>query len=287
MTGFKTLDEMLTATYGPGNYLTPSRLRKDGGIIITPNAPLYNVFADAANRPATDGIWTPDKIERGDTSLSIGHFPITGQLMPRGYDGVFLYGTVLKKAGEENYRVPPEFPELAFPVQGFADYVSATTKNPIDRVCAISLRVLPLKEGVRLIGDAWHIHKPIVLTDKFVERAHFFEVDDETLEAFSEVSPHMMQTEGYISNICPTRIQTEASAEPMQIFEGQTDYLIKSREAWPVQGRQPAPYELVVGSAATYHSACQIASHEVGQTRLLLVMSSMPTKKFEAEYGLG
>lgn len=278
---FNSLQEMLNETYGKGRYLTPGLLTPSTDIIIRPKR--SSDFNRAANALIADDLWTERNRLHGTGSVSLGTHDIGENVIPEGFDGAFLYGTIIKAPGQDIHRVPSQLDFLAPVIQKMADRKYDLSPQARDNIGGISLRILPVRENARQTGYAWHAHKPFVPSATFDERAQFFEMTDDAIRYASMTSMRLLQTEFYFSNICPTLVQTAPSNSPLPLKETGNEYLVDC-EGDPLPFRQSEPFEIVGGTGCTYHAASTVTSADNGKVRLFLALSYVPTVKAEKEF---
>lgn len=280
----QTLHEKLSRQFGDGLYLTNSMLDYSDAITFDPTAEydpaLSAQFANASNPIEIDGILDEAKFNFGQPGRSVWSTPSENLDFGDDYDGIFLFGAIIKQAGETTYRVPrvlePFVPEL----KRQAEHQFAHSAYAADKIAGITIRRLPLVDGKKQLSEGhWHTHNPF--TREMVERGYYmYEMTPEILEAIEDVSPNLIQTEYIVSNMCASRIQTKPFEEA-QPFKQHTNFRLVTEEP---ESRQADNYEVVMGNSYMYHTAATVPAELVGETRVLAITSHMPTIEMEQHF---
>lgn len=277
---YENLQHYLSSRFGPHFYLSAKDLEAAPTVTIEPNP---NRLAPAwVTEPCLDGPWTSPSLSRGSPYFSLGEHRIPSTLLSTR---MFVYLAVLKRAGEDQHHIPVPLLDLAPIIQTLADYQYQNSPFARTKVCAISLRVLPIQQGVAQIGDGWHIHKPYATMSNLSKRMRFYGSSRESIEQLSLASAKLIRTESYYSTTQSTIIQTQAFARDLAVTEGSTEFkLIDAMEESMLPQRQLNPYELAVGTSHTYHKACIPTESSGTYYRLFMKHLYIPTRETEMDY---
>lgn len=281
------LPKWLTDTYGQATYLMPVDLDWDGGIDLypDPNAKLPENFNRAVRQLEVDKLATDHSLHHGMGSLSLGTFPISGDLLPAPYSRAFCAGVILKPPGTDKHRLPAQLAHFSPFIQPCIDAQFASSPYAEDKILAINFRVLPLQAGQAQIGDGWHTHKPRTKANGFERRAAFFGLDQSTIDILNTSSSEMLVSEAYISSACPTFIQTSPSKDAFEVTGKETAFEIVPRDKTPsFEHRQVNPWELVMSTGHTYHTPDIPKESEHNKIRLFMAMAYTHTQDTEERF---
>lgn len=280
MAHFKTLQQMLTAQYGPGNYLTNGALDWSQTIKVTPT--LAGRFAGYARQP--DRFIHAVDVPYGDGAVSMGQWD-QRYARPEGYDGVFLFAVTIKQPGSDEHVLPRQLAHIAPLVHEIASMEYAVNPNTHDKYCGIMMRTLPLIDDIKQVSEnEWHAHH--VLTADYLganNRAGFLEIDDATMTQLPKLSTKVVQAEYLFSDCVGSLVQTKPADAPMDIVKGDGVYALKSP---PAYFRQTRDGEIVRSNSLVFHCAAKPDASEYGQLRTLLFMGYTATKAMETRLKL-
>ena len=281
------LQDNLIKKFGGEVYLTNSMLDWSDVITFDPQAEydpaLSAQFGNAANPIDVDGILDERKFNFGQGGRSLWTADGSDLEFDDEYDGIFLFGVIIKEAGERTFNVPRVLAPLIPEIQRQAEHHFAHSEHAVDKLAGLSLRRLPLLKGQKQLSEGhWHVHNPF--TRELVERGyHMFDLTERQLQAIEQVSPNLVQSEYLVSNICPSLIQTEASKDPMT-NKGHINFRILSGAP---EHRQADDLEVVMGNSYMYHTAATVKPEQVGQVRTFAITSYIPTTDMEQHFENG
>ncbi len=279
------LNNYLTNRFGSGPYLTSVDLSTNKSLIVTPKSNLTDRFNLATQHtPLIDGAWHNNHVLRGDPAVSLGDFPLASSDILK--NKAFIYLAVLKNAGEDDHHIPDQLEVLTPVFQALADYQYAHSPFARSKICAISLRVLPVEPMAPQIGEGWHIHKPYASIRDLSGRMSFYNSAMESIQKMTATCVPLMQTESYFSTQHPTIVQTAPALNDLELEEGKSELKIKGHVNINnvLPHRQMRPYEIVVGSGHTYHTPTTPQDNGNGAYRLFMKHLYIPTRETELEY---
>ena len=190
-------DSWLDKQYGEGAYLTSSKIDWDDCNVVTPNP--TGQYSTMNSVLSADALIVHEKRFRGSGSISLGCLEIPKNIIPSNYCGAFLFGAVIKKAGEDEHHIPRELSALTSVFQAYADYQYDISEYAHDKIAVISFRALKLDVDRPQIAPHWHLHDNFKNNDELYNRLCFFDTQKEHAEAYQDVSPYMVHHEAYIS----------------------------------------------------------------------------------------
>lgn len=280
-----SLQKRLTQEYGSGNYLTNRGVDWHNPIEFEPQfsycPDIAQAFLQSASPTEIDDPIVEGQFDFGQGFASLWNTRPAELEIGYDYTGVFLLGITIKRPGEKTYRIPRIFEPMLGEFQRQANHHFARSKHAIDKIIGVSLRSLPLVEGVKQISEGlWHTHRPY--NPELVRMAKdMYDITDDQLIAMQEVSQTLLPAEYYVSNICPTLMQTGPLEVPAKVIHGINSTLPPGVVP---DHRQLDDCESVLGNGYVYHTAASVPPELVGERRTFCLTSYSATKRMERHF---
>lgn len=280
----KKLTQRLADQYGAGAYLTNSGVDWSDPIIFEPETSycpdLSRAFTKAANPTTVDGLIDENIFSYGQGCKSLWHAQPQELEVGSDYDGVFLFGLILKQQGSREFRIPRVLAPLVPEFKRQADHQFAVSVHAADKLAGISLRSLPLVEGVRQISEgSWHVHHPFS-AEQIDMGYQLYDITADQLEAMRQVSGSLVQTEYYLSNICSTMIQTAPFDSAADVRNTRNVRIVSKVP----DHRQLGDCETAMGNGYVYHMAASAPLELIGKRRTFVLTSFMPSTAMERHF---
>lgn len=277
----KPLQQRLADQYGAGVYLTNKGVDWSDPIIFEPETTycpdMAGEFARAASPMDVDGLIDENIFSYGQGYRSLWRAQPQEMQVGGEYDGLFLFGLILKQQGSKEFRVPRVLAPLVPEFKRQADHQFAVSEHAIDKLVGISLRSLPLAEGVRQISEgSWHVHHPFS-SDLINMGYQLYDITSDQVDAMGQISDRLVQSEYYVSNICSTLLQTAPFASAVESRNTRNVRIVSEIPAH----KQLGDCEVAMGNGYVYHTASSVPTELVGQRRTFVLTSFLPSIAME------
>lgn len=272
------MQSFLTQQYGPGSYLTARNLSNGPSVEFLPMGDHFI----KASQPVIeeDGVFCRKKILTGSASVSLKFYDGDLADPSSAYDGISIYGQVIKYPGSDVHTLPRELAHLEPILSLIAGHQYMHSAYARDKLCGIFYRSLPLRPDVKMVAEAdWHTHK--VLTPGYFtpEIHHMTEIAEDTIRLLPHLSPRLVQSEYLISDMFSTLSQSVPSEKPMELIERPASFNLTQppENIWEAQ-----PFEVVHGNSYTFHAAASPPREmRDGRLRTILGVIYVPTWQME------
>ena len=280
----KPLKQRLADQYGAGAYLTNASVDWSDPIIFEPETSycpdLAREFTRAANLMHIDGLIDENIFSFGQGCKPLWHAQPQDLKVGSEYDGVFLFGLILKQQGSKEFRIPRVLAPLVPEFKRQAAHQFAVSQHAVDKLAGISLRSLPLAEGVRQISEgSWHVHHPFS-AEQIDMGYQLYDITADQLAAMRQVSRRLVQSEYYLSNICSTMIQTAPFESAANVRNTRNVRIVSETPTH----KQLGDCEVAMGNGYVYHMAATVPPELVGQRRTFVLTSFMPSIAMERHF---